>query len=449
MLIPNRELSQFASYLTVEDTGNRNIGIATTGSPFVGIGTTNPTSKFFVNGNATITGILTVSRVRGLSEISVSSSGNYVGITSNINFVGNGVTITTSYNPSAGIATLTFTGSEGSGPGGNEYQVQYYSGGVFAGSPNFKFNGNDLNVAGVTTASRFISIVSGGTAPLSVASSTIVTNLNSNYLSGYSPTKGNSPNSIVLRDVSGNFQAGFITATGFIGSIFDNNTSKITTIYGNNSYYANSFINIGIVTTLTSTNTYLNRVNISGIVTVANNPVLIGVANSTGTQAQRLQVEGKGYFSDNLGLGSTNPGSRLTVIGDASFSGVITATAFNGIIRGSALNVTGISTLGNVTAGVITCTDINSTSDLMYKKNVTTFENALETLSGLRGVNFTWKQNEQASIGVIAQELESVLPQLVSQSEIKSVNYNGLIGVLIQAVNELKLEVENLKLRLK
>ena len=227
MLIPNRELSQFASYLTVEDTGNRNIGIATTGSPFVGIGTTNPTSKFFVNGNATITGILTVSRVRGLSEISVSSSGNYVGITSNINFVGNGVTITTSYNPSAGIATLTFTGSEGSGPGGNEYQVQYYSGGVFAGSPNFKFNGNDLNVAGVTTASRFISIVSGGTAPLSVASSTIVTNLNSNYLSGYSPTKGNSPNSIVLRDVSGNFQAGFITATGFIGSIFDNNTSKI------------------------------------------------------------------------------------------------------------------------------------------------------------------------------------------------------------------------------
>jgi hypothetical protein len=46
---------------------------------------------------------------------------------------------------------------------------------------------------------------------------------------------------------------------------------------------------------------------------------------------------------------------------------------------------------------------------------------------------------------VIAQELQKVLPQLVNEGEVKSVNYNGLIGVLIEAVKELSSEVEQLK----
>ena len=46
---------------------------------------------------------------------------------------------------------------------------------------------------------------------------------------------------------------------------------------------------------------------------------------------------------------------------------------------------------------------------------------------------------------MIAQELEEILPDLVKNGEVKSVNYNGLIGVLIEAVKELKAEVEELK----
>jgi hypothetical protein len=46
---------------------------------------------------------------------------------------------------------------------------------------------------------------------------------------------------------------------------------------------------------------------------------------------------------------------------------------------------------------------------------------------------------------VIAQELEEILPELVKNGEVKSVNYNGIIGVLIEAVKELKAEVEELK----
>jgi hypothetical protein len=303
--------------------------------------------------------VLFRSQIKGSSQIGITNSGNYVGLTTNINFVGVGMTVNSTYNSTLGITTLTFLASESSSPGGSENQVQYYSNGTFVGSENFTFNGNDINIIGVSTSSRFISTVSNGTAPISVASSTLVTNLNSNYINGYNASSANSPNSVVLRNTSGNFQAGFITATGFIGSIFDANTSNLSNIYGSNSYYTNSFINVGVITTVTITNSNLNRVNIVGIVTVANNPVLIGVANSTGTQAQRLQVEGKGYFSDSVGIGNTNPNSKLTVIGDGSFSGVVTATSFDGIIRGSTLNITGISTLNNITAGVVTATSFN------------------------------------------------------------------------------------------
>ena len=63
----------------------------------------------------------------------------------------------------------------------------------------------------------------------------------------------------------------------------------------------------------------------------------------------------------------------------------------------------------------------------------------------LRGVSFDWKESGKKSYGVIAQELEQILPELVSDTDPKTVNYNGIIGVLIEAVKELKNEVDELK----
>ena len=91
-------------------------------------------------------------------------------------------------------------------------------------------------------------------------------------------------------------------------------------------------------------------------------------------------------------------------------------------------------------------TDINSSSDINLKENISRVENAGEVLSNLTGVNFTWKETQRDSIGVIAQELEEILPQLVSDTENgKSVNYNGLIGVLIEMVKELSDRVDQLE----
>ena len=91
-------------------------------------------------------------------------------------------------------------------------------------------------------------------------------------------------------------------------------------------------------------------------------------------------------------------------------------------------------------------------SDENLKKDISTYEDALQTISELNGVSFTWKSNDKKSVGVIAQDVQKVLPELVGTKksleggeETLTVDYNGLIGVLIQAVKELSKQVEELK----
>jgi hypothetical protein len=89
--------------------------------------------------------------------------------------------------------------------------------------------------------------------------------------------------------------------------------------------------------------------------------------------------------------------------------------------------------------------DLNSGSDERLKKNIETIENALETIENLRGVRFNWKESGRPSLGVIAQELEEVIPELVSGDENKTVTYNGLIAVVIEALKELNERVKVLE----
>jgi hypothetical protein len=91
--------------------------------------------------------------------------------------------------------------------------------------------------------------------------------------------------------------------------------------------------------------------------------------------------------------------------------------------------------------------DINTTSDQTLKENVVTISNALDKVSSLRGVEFDWKSSGKHSVGVIAQEVEQVFPELVTTTEegIKAVAYANLVGVLIEAVKELKEEIKQLK----
>ena len=94
-------------------------------------------------------------------------------------------------------------------------------------------------------------------------------------------------------------------------------------------------------------------------------------------------------------------------------------------------------------------------SDQRKKENITTVSNPLTKVNQLRGVDFKWldKYGGHLDSGVIAQEIESVLPHLVLNQDgakedgvvMKSVNYNGLFGVLIEAIKELSAKVATLE----
>ena len=88
--------------------------------------------------------------------------------------------------------------------------------------------------------------------------------------------------------------------------------------------------------------------------------------------------------------------------------------------------------------------NVTAYSDERLKSNIVTIPNALETVGKLRGVNFI--KDGEASTGVIAQEVQKVIPEVVLEGgEYLSVAYGNLVGVLIEAVKELKEEVQQLK----
>ena len=105
---------------------------------------------------------------------------------------------------------------------------------------------------------------------------------------------------------------------------------------------------------------------------------------------------------------------------------------------------------GNVTA----TGNVTAYSDARLKTDIHTINDALSICGKLRGVSYKWIADGKPSIGVIAQEVEEVLPEVVltqqvldptGEREVKSVDYGKIVGVLINAINELKAEVDELK----
>ena len=108
------------------------------------------------------------------------------------------------------------------------------------------------------------------------------------------------------------------------------------------------------------------------------------------------------------------------------------------------VNNTQVSVTGNFVASG----NVTAYSDERLKTNIETIPNALEKVNALRGVTFD--KDGERGLGVIAQEVEKVLPEVVLEGEeYKSVAYGNIVGVLIEAVKELTKEVEDLKKQLK
>ena len=101
-----------------------------------------------------------------------------------------------------------------------------------------------------------------------------------------------------------------------------------------------------------------------------------------------------------------------------------------------------------------TVTASHNFSDERLKENIVVIPNALEKVSSLRGITFTRKSDGSSGTGLIAQELEKVLPDAVyktktmsddDDTEYKAITYEVTVGLLVEAIKELKAEIEELK----
>ena len=86
-------------------------------------------------------------------------------------------------------------------------------------------------------------------------------------------------------------------------------------------------------------------------------------------------------------------------------------------------------------------------SDEQLKENISTIQNPIDKVNALRGVDFNWKENGKKQIGVIAQEVEKILPELVEMRPdgYKGVHYDNVVGLLIEAIKEQQKEIDELK----
>jgi hypothetical protein len=130
--------------------------------------------------------------------------------------------------------------------------------------------------------------------------------------------------------------------------------------------------------------------------------------------------------------------------------------ANGGVIVTTALEVGSITSHANVTGRIDAAADVvaYSTSDRNLKENFVRISDALSKVESISGYEFDWKVEhkhhhgfEGHDIGVIAQEIESVLPEVVTtrDSGFKGVKYEKIVPLLIEAIKELSEQIKELK----
>jgi len=276
----------------------------------------------------------------------------------------------------------------------------------------------------------------------------------SNLLDGLDLSTGrnNVGNKVVRTNSSGYIEAGWINTTS------GNTTATITDIYVNTNdgyirkataaqfrklitdpYYTNS---TGDITGVTA-GTGMSGGGTSGAVTLnctINTPAEVGLSN--------LSSNGNIVAGNFTVGGSLYVPSAIYHTGDTNtymqFHAADQWRVVTGGVERFEVNNTQVSVTGNFVASG----NVTAYSDERLKTNIETIPNALEKVNALRGVTFD--KDGERGLGVIAQEVEKVLPEVVLEGEeYKSVAYGNIVGVLIEAVKELTKEVEDLKKQLK
>ena len=199
---------------------------------------------------------------------------------------------------------------------------------------------------------------------------------------------------------------------------------------------------------------------------MSNNQLFVGAGNGNPFyQTSNLTWD---IINNRLGIGISTPIKPLDVKGDINFSGKLLSNndvipsivSFNysddtrNIIYTKQQLFVGYSNNDNyglkVNGNVFVSGYITGLSDIRYKTNITDISNPLDKLEKLKGVYYNLLNDEKRSIGLIAQEVERIIPEVVytNTDDTKSIAYGNMIALLIESIKEINLRIKKLEEKL-
>jgi hypothetical protein len=251
------------------------------------------------------------------------------------------------------------------------------------------------------------------------------------------------------QDLGGNLDvSGNVTAT----NMFLTNTNFSN--YTSNSVVTKAYVNYVAETLSVVTGQGLNLTN-NNTINVSNNLNFIQYIDNSGAT---LNLGTVGTISLTMGSSScaTTVNGATTVTGTLSAQGGITTTSgsFTNVtasqgITGVSGSFTTLNTSQGITAtGTITASQFNATSDYRVKENARRLDETF-SVDNLIPVTYINKNTNKQDVGLIAHELQEIYPFLVNGEkdgpETQSINYTGLIGILIKEIQDLKKEIKLLQ----
>jgi hypothetical protein len=235
--------------------------------------------------------------------------------------------------------------------------------------------------------------------------------------------------------------------TGTTGSINVGTSASAKTIAIGNATVAsviNLNNNVGVAAgkTVAMTGATSGTVTIAPAATITN--YTLTLPPNAGTSNQVLVTDGSGGTSWTSFSGGATV-SDDTTTNASTYYLTMSNNQTSGTLSSAVVSSTKL--YYNPSTGTLNATGFNSLSDAIKKTGISTISYSVDTVNKLRGVEFYWIESGKKSAGVIAQELENILPHLVDTNDdgVKSVNYLGIIGYLIESVKELDARVKALE----
>jgi len=318
---------------------------------------------------------------------------------------------------------------------------------------------SQINVAS-TTGDIALGTRTSGNYVASLVAGTNIT-LSNNTGEGATPTIGLTNNAITIAGTSTSLggtitlatitgASGIISGSSQISGLTTSNLSGTAAI--TNGQLANSSVTVTAGTGMSGG----GSVSLGGSVTLTNAGVTSNVAGSG------ISVSGAtgAVTITNTGVRSIAAGTGVSVsatTGDSCTISIGQAVTTSSNVQ---FNSLGIGMAASATAGRIDATNdivAFSSSDIRFKENIKPIENAIDKIRKISGNTYDWKEEnkiehgyEGNDVGVIAQEIEAVLPQLVQtrESGYKAVKYDKLVALLIEGIKEQQLQIEQLRIDL-